>query len=49
MICKGNHYVINLAIGSNFYISIDPVYPGVCARGYIVAGEIREIWILPSP
>ena len=26
MISKGYHYVINLGIVSNFYISIDPVY-----------------------
>ena len=28
MIGKGYHYVINLVIVSNFYISIEPVYPG---------------------
>ena len=28
MISKGYHYAINLVIFSNFYISIDPVYPG---------------------
>ena len=28
MISKGYHYVINLGIVSNFYISIDPVYRG---------------------
>ena len=28
MISKGYHYAINLVIVSNFYISIDPVYPG---------------------
>ena len=26
-ISKGYHYVINLCIASNFYVSIDPVYP----------------------
>ena len=33
MVSKGYHYVINLGIVGNFYISIDPVYPGSCARG----------------
>ena len=28
MVSKGYHYVINLGIVSNFYISIDSVYPG---------------------
>ena len=32
MISKGYHYVINLGIACNFCISIDPVYPGFCAR-----------------
>ena len=32
MINKGYHYVINLGIVSNFYISIDPVYPGSLAK-----------------
>ena len=27
MISKGYHYVINLGIANNFYISIDPDYP----------------------
>ena len=36
MISKGYHYVINIGIVSNFYISIDssidPVYPGSFAK-----------------
>ena len=32
MITKGYHYVINLGIFSNFYISIDPAYPGSLAK-----------------
>ena len=32
MISKGHHYMINLGIASNFYINIDPAYPGSCAR-----------------
>ena len=28
MINKGYHYVITLDIVSNFYIRVDPVYPG---------------------
>ena len=43
MISKGYHYVINLGITYNFYISIGPVYPGSCARRSIVAGELRGI------
>ena len=48
MISKGYHYVINVGIVNNFYFSIDPVYLGSCARGSIVAGELRGIWVLPS-
>ena len=48
MISKGYHYVINLGIVSNLYISIDPVHPGPCARESIVTGELRGIWVLPS-
>ena len=40
---KVYHYVINLGIASNIYISIDPVYPGSCARGSIIVGELRGI------
>ena len=49
MISKGYHYVINLGIACSFYINIDPVYPGSCARRYIVTGELRGIRVLPSP
>ena len=34
MISKGYHYVINLGIVSNFYISIDLVYPWSLQRTY---------------
>ena len=34
---------------SNFYIIIDSVSPGSCARGSIVVDELRRIWALPSP
>ena len=43
MISKGYHYVINLGITYDFYISIGPVYPGSCARRSIVASELRGI------
>ena len=45
MISKGYHYVINLAIASNFYtsISIDLIYPGSYARGSIVVHKLRGI------
>ena len=39
----------NLGIDSNFYISIELVYPGSCARGFIVVGELGIILVLPSP
>ena len=32
MISKVYHYEINLVIASNFYISIDSVYPGSLAK-----------------
>ena len=48
MISKGYHYVINLGVGSNVYISIDPVYPVSCARGSIAVGELRGICFPPS-
>ena len=32
MISKGYHYVINVGINSNFYISIDTAYPGSLAK-----------------
>ena len=32
MISKGHHCVINLGIASNFYISVDPIYPGSLAK-----------------
>ena len=34
MISRGYHYVIYFVIVSNFYISIDPVYPGSLQRTY---------------
>ena len=49
MISKRYHYVINLGIVSNFYISIDPIYPGSCARGFDVVGEPKGIWFFLSP
>ena len=49
MISKGYHYVITLGITNNFYISIDPVYPGSCARVSMIVGELRGIWVLSSP
>ena len=48
MISKGYHYVINLSIVSNLYLSIDPVHLRPYARGSIVTGELRGIWVLPS-
>ena len=44
MIINRYHYVINLGIASNFYIVIDPVYPGSCARGSVVVGKLRTIY-----
>ena len=44
MISKGYHYV-NLGTASIFHISIDPAYPGSCARGSISVGELRRIWV----
>ena len=38
-----------LGIVNNFYISIRPAYTGYCARASIVAGELRGIWVFPSP
>ena len=49
MINKRSQYLINLGIASNFNISIGPAYIETCARGSIVAGELRGIWVLPSP
>ena len=43
MIIKGYYYVVNLGIASSFYFSIDPVYPGPCARRSIVASELGGI------
>ena len=43
MISKGYHYVISIGIASNLYISVNPVYPGSCARGSVVAGELTEL------
>ena len=48
MISKRYYYVINFGIVSNFYMSVEPVYPG-CARGFVVVSELRGIWVLPSP
>ena len=33
----------------NFFISVYPVNHGSCARGLVVAGELGDIWVLPSP
>ena len=41
IISKRYHYVINLDIVSNFYISIDAAYPGSCAIRSNAAGELR--------
>ena len=41
MINKGSHF-------SNFYISVDPVYPGFCDRGSIVVGKAMAVWVLLS-
>ena len=49
MISKEYHCMINLGIACNFYVSIDPVYPGSCARRSIVVTESRGIWVPPSP
>ena len=38
MISKGQHYVINLGIDSNFYI---------LAKEPIILDELRETWVLP--
>ena len=48
MISKGYRYVIILGIVSNFYISVDPVYPVSSVRESTVADELRGIWILSS-
>ena len=42
-ISRRYHYVINLGIVSNFYISIDPVYPESCIRGSFIVGELRNL------
>ena len=49
MIGKGYHYVIKLGIANTFYIIIEPVYPGSCARGYIIVRQLRGTWVLLSP
>ena len=49
MISRGYHYVINLGIAGKFYISLNPVYSGSCAKRSIVAGKLRGIRVLPSP
>ena len=46
---KGCHYVINVDVANNYYISIDTAYPRSCAKESIVAGELRGIWVLLSP
>ena len=43
MISKEYHHMINLGIVSNFYISIDHVYPGSYARGSAVVVELRNL------
>ena len=43
MISKRYHYVINFGVASNFYINLDPVYPGPSVRGSIVAVKLRAI------
>ena len=48
MTSKGYNYVINLGTVSNFYISIDLVYCGSCARESSVVGKLRGIWVIPS-
>ena len=48
MISKGYHYVINVGIVGNFCISIDPACAGSCARGSIVAVELKGIWVFLS-
>ena len=42
MITKRYHYVINLGIFSNFYISIDPTYPGSLAKDLWQRANSRE-------
>ena len=49
MVSKGYHYMINLSIVGNFYISIDPAYAGPCAKEPVATGELRRFWVLPSP
>ena len=49
MITKGYYYVIILGIASNFYLGIDPIYSGSCARGSVIVAELRGIWDLSSP
>ena len=44
MIINRYHYVINLDIASNFYIVIDPVYPGSCARRSVVMSKLRAVY-----
>ena len=49
MISKGYHYVINLGIFSNFLYQYRPCLSWILGKGPIVAGELRRIWVLPSP
>ena len=41
MVSKRYHFVLNSGVICNFYISINPVNPGSCARGSITVGELR--------
>ena len=49
MVREGYHFMIDFSIISNFYISVDSVYPGPSARDSIVSSELEGIWILSSP
>ena len=49
MISKGYHYAITIGITINFGISIDPASPRSFARGSLLVGEFRGIWIYPFP
>ena len=41
--------VINLGIFSNFLYQCRPCLSWTVGKGPIVAGELRRIWVLPSP
>ena len=40
--------MIYLGIARKIYIKVDPVYPRCSARGSVVEGEQKAIWVVPS-